>query len=50
MDRGIQASLHPNCYHQIAYAKLNLKTEYPPPPLCEWLVWEYKKTLNFSIV
>ena len=50
MDSGIQASLHPNCYHQIAYAKLNLKTEYPPPPLYEWLVWEYKKTLNFSIV
>ena len=31
MDSGVQASLHPNCHHQLAYAKLNLQYEYPPP-------------------
>ena len=30
MDSGVHASLHPNCHHQIVYAKLNLKTEYSP--------------------
>ena len=29
MDSGVHASLHPNRYHQIVYAKLNLKIEYP---------------------
>ena len=42
MDGGVHASLHPNCHHQIAYAKLNLKIEYPP--LYERLVRDYKKT------
>ena len=42
MDSGVHASLHPNCHHQIVYAKLNLKIEYPP--LYEWLVWDYNKT------
>ena len=42
MDSGVHASLHPNCHHQIVYAKLNLKIEYPP--LYERLVWDYKKT------
>ena len=42
MDSGVHASLHPNCYHQTAHAKLNLKIEYPP--LHERLVWDYKNT------
>ena len=42
MGSGVHASLHRNCHHQIVYAKLNLKIEYPP--LHEWLVWDYKKT------
>ena len=42
MDSGVHASLHPNCHHQIVYAKLNLKTEYPP--LYERLIWDYNKT------
>ena len=25
MDSGIHASLHPNCYHQTVYGKLNFK-------------------------
>ena len=40
MDSGVHASLNPNCHHQIVYAKLNLKIEYPP--LYERLVWDYK--------
>ena len=49
MDSGVHASLHPNCHHQIVYAKLNLKSEYPTPPsplshYIERLVWHYKNT------
>ena len=50
MDSGVHTSLHPNCHHQIVYAKLKLKSEHPPipplppPPLHEQLVWEYNKT------
>ena len=43
MDSGVHASIHPNCHHQIVYAKLNLKIEYLPP-LYEWFVWEYKNS------
>ena len=38
MDSGVHASLHPNCHHQIVYAKLNLKIEHPP--LYERFVWD----------
>ena len=31
VDSGTQPSLHPNCHHQIIYAKFNLKTIIPPP-------------------
>ena len=31
MDSGVDSSLHPKCYHQIIYSKLNLKIEYRPP-------------------
>ena len=50
-NSGVHASLHPNFHHPIVYAKLNLKTEYsPPPPLYERLVWDYVKlTLNCLI-
>ena len=34
-------SLHPNCHHQIIFAKFNLKIYYPPPYLRE--VWHSKK-------
>ena len=30
-ESGTQPSLHPNCCHQIIYAKFNLKDIYPPP-------------------
>ena len=36
---GVHSSLHPNCHHQIVYAKCNLEIIYPPH-LRE--VWHYK--------
>ena len=30
MESGVHSSLHPNCHHQITYAKFNLKIHYPP--------------------
>ena len=31
MESGAHSSLHPNCHHQITYAKFNLKIRHPPP-------------------
>ena len=31
MESGVHSSLHPNCHHQIVFAKINLKIYYPPP-------------------
>ena len=28
---GVHPSLHPNCHHQVIYAKFNLKVHYPIP-------------------
>ena len=42
MKSGVHASLHPNCHHQLVYAKLNLKIEYPS--LLERSVWDYKNS------
>ena len=39
-ESGVHPSLHPKCHHQIVFAKLNLKVEYPP--LYERLIWDYK--------
>ena len=41
MESGVHSSLHPNCHHQIVFAKINLKIYYPPPYECE--IWHYKK-------
>ena len=30
LDSGVQSSLHPDFYHQIAFAKFNFKVYYPP--------------------
>ena len=35
-----QPSLHPNCHHQIIYAKFNIEVLYPLPYI--WEVWHYK--------
>ena len=40
VDSGTHPSLHPNCHHQIIYAKFNLKIHYPLPYTRE--VWHYK--------
>ena len=39
MATGVHSSLHPNCHHQITYAKFNLKFHYPPP--YEREIWHY---------
>ena len=41
MESGVHSSLHPNCLHQITYAKFNLKIYYPPP--YEREIWHYEK-------
>ena len=40
-SRGVLPSLHPNCHHQIIYAKVNFKIFFPP--LYEHLVWHYER-------
>ena len=40
MESGVHSSLHQKCHHQIIYAKLNLKINYPPPYKLE--IWHYK--------
>ena len=41
MESGAHSSLHPNCHHQIVFAKINLKIYYPPP--YEREIWHYEK-------
>ena len=41
MESGVHSSLHPSCYHQIGFAKINLKIYYPP--LYEGEFWHYEK-------
>ena len=38
---GVHPSLHPNCQHQIVFAKFNLTIFYPPP--YKRLVWHYQQ-------
>ena len=40
IESGVYPSLHPNCHHQVVYAKFNLKIYYPPQYYRE--VWHYK--------
>ena len=40
VESRTQPSLHPNCHHQIIYAKFNLEVFYPLPYTRE--VWHYK--------
>ena len=41
MHSGVHPSLHPNCHHQIVFAKFNLTIFYPPP--YKRLVWHYQQ-------
>ena len=43
VESGTQPSLHPNCHHQIIYAKFSLEVLYPPPCTCE--VWHYQDSI-----
>ena len=38
-ESGVHPYLHPNCYHQLIYAKFNLQIYYPPQYYRE--VWHY---------
>ena len=40
-ESGVHLSLHPNCHHQVTYAKFSLKTHYPLP--YEREIWHYGK-------
>ena len=40
MESGAHSSLHPNCHHQLVFAKFNLSF-YPPP--YERTLWFYEK-------
>ena len=41
VESGVHRSLHPNCHHQIVFAKFNLMISYPPPYSRE--VWHYRE-------
>ena len=41
MESGVHSSLHPNCHHQIVFAKFNLKIFYQLP--YEREIWHYNK-------
>ena len=47
LDCGIHPSLYPNCHHQIAYCKLDLKIVYPSS--YQRRVWDFKKANIDSI-
>ena len=41
MESGVHSSLHPNCHHQIVFAKIKLKICYPSH--YEREIWHYEK-------
>ena len=41
IESGVHPSLHPNCHHQIVFAKFNLRICYPPSYPRE--IWHYKQ-------
>ena len=42
MDSEFHPTLHSTYHHQIIYAKLNFKIEYPPPYTCK--IWNYSRS------
>ena len=40
IELGVYSSLHPNCHHQVVYAKFNLQIYYHPQ--CYREAWNYK--------
>ena len=47
MESGVHSSLSSTCHHEIVFAKLNLKVEYPPP--YERIFWDYSRDDKVSI-
>ena len=47
MESGVHSSLSNTCHHEIVFAKLNLKVEYPPP--YERIFWNYSRADKASI-
>ena len=47
MESVVHSSLSSTCHHDIVFAKLNLKVEYPP--LYEHVFWDYSRTGKVSI-
>ena len=52
IESGFQLSLHSKCYHQIAFTKHIVKTEYLP--LYERLIWDkkycyYKLNIHYQV-
>ena len=47
IESGVHPSLHPNCHHQIVFAKFNLDIVYPPP--YEREIWHYQKA-NIDLI
>ena len=47
MKSGVNLSLHPSCYHQVVFAKLNFSILYVPP-YEGTVVFMKNQTLNVS--
>ena len=48
IESGAHSSLSSTCHHEIVFAKLNLKVEYPPP--YERVFWDFSKGFNKSTI
>ena len=48
IDSGVISSLHATCHHQIIFAKIDFKIEFPPP--YQRLTWDYKNANKNSII
>ena len=46
-ESGVHASLFPRCHHQIIFAKINFKINFPPA--YERLIWDYSKA-NINLI
>ena len=47
IESNVHPSLHPNCHHQIIFAKFNLDIVYLPP--YEREIWHYQK-VNIDLI
>ena len=48
MESGVHSSFSSTCHHEIVFAKLNLKVEYPAP--YERVFWDYSRAEKASII